>query len=718
MKREKAAILSLSEKEVQPLIEDDMKKLVCMLATCCALSACNQSPETNPFYTEFQTPYGAPDFNQIKLEHYEPAFLKGMEEQNAEIQAIVDNPEAPTFENTIVALDKSGQMLDRVSGVFFALTEADTNEGLTALNEKMAPVLAGHGDNIYLNEQLYRRVAAVHQQEKEGKLQLTTEQHRLLDKYYQSFVRSGAALDADKQARLREINKELSALGIAFDNHILNENNAYELVIDNEADLAGLPDWVKAGAADEAKAAGKEGKWLFTLQNSSRLPFLQYADNRELRKQIYEAYINRGNHDDANDNKEVLRKVITLRLEKAQLLGFDSYANFVLDENMAKNSKAVMDFLHNLWGYSLKNAKAEAAELQKLMDKEGKGEKLAAWDWWYYAEKLRQVKYNLNEDEIKPYFSLEDVRQGLYYVANQLYGITLTEINNVSVYEPDVKVYEVKDADGSFLGLFYADYFPRAGKRGGAWMSNFREQVGEVRPLIYNVASFTKPAGDLPSLLTLDEVETMFHEFGHALHGMLTQCNYQGVSGTAVAQDFVELPSQIMEHWAVEPEVLKVYAKHYQTREPISDELIAKIQNQGTFNQGFMTTELLAAALLDMELHNLTQIDQLNVVEFEKQAMDKLGLIPEIAPRYRATYFSHILGGYAAGYYSYLWAEVLDADAFEAFKEKGIFDQQTAKLFRQNVLEKGGSEDPMTLYRNFRGAEPSLEALLKNRGLK
>lgn len=718
MKREKAAILSLSEKEVQPLIEDDMKKLVCMLATCCALSACNQSPETNPFYTEFQTPYGAPDFNQIKLEHYELAFLKGMEEQNAEIQAIVDNPEAPTFENTIVALDESGKMLDRVSGVFFALTEADTNEGLTALNEKMAPALAGHGDNIYLNEKLYQRVAAVHQQEKEGKLQLTTEQHRLLDKYYQSFVRSGAALDADKQARLREINKELSALGIAFDNHILNENNAYELVIDNEADLAGLPDWVKAGAADEAKAAGKEGKWLFTLQNSSRLPFLQYADNRELRKQIYEAYINRGNHDDANDNKEVLRKVITLRLEKAQLLGFDSYANFVLDENMAKNSKAVMDFLHNLWGYSLKNAKAEAAELQKLMDKEGKGEKLAAWDWWYYAEKLRQVKYNLNEDEIKPYFSLEDVRQGLYYVANQLYGITLTEINNVSVYEPDVKVYEVKDADGSFLGLFYADYFPRAGKRGGAWMSNFREQVGEVRPLIFNVASFTKPAGDLPSLLTLDEVETMFHEFGHALHGMLTKCNYQGVSGTAVAQDFVELPSQIMEHWAVEPEVLKVYAKHYQTREPISDELIAKIQNQGTFNQGFMTTELLAAALLDMELHNLTQINQLNVVEFEKQAMDKLGLIPEIAPRYRATYFSHILGGYAAGYYSYLWAEVLDADAFEAFKEKGIFDQETAKLFRQNVLEKGGSEDPMTLYRNFRGAEPSLEALLKNRGLK
>ena len=435
-------------------------------------------------------------------------------------------------------------------------------------------------------------------------------------------------------------------------------------------------------------------------------------------RDIYEAYINRGNNGDANDNKEILKKIISLRLEKANLLGFDCYSNFVLDENMAKNSETVMDFLHNLWGYSLKNAKTEAAELQKMMDKEGKGEKLAAWDWWYYTEKLRQQKYNLNEDEIKPYFSLESVRNGLYYVANKLYGITLTELNNVSVYEPDVKVYEVKDADGAYLGLFYADYFPRTGKRGGAWMSNFREQAGDVRPLIYNVASFTKPAGDMPSLLTLDEVETMFHEFGHALHGMLTKCNYLGVSGTNVAQDFVELPSQIMEHWAVEPEVLKVYAKHYKTGEVIPDELIWKIQDQNTFNQGFMTTELLAAALLDMELHNLTDTASLDVVAFEKAVMDKLGLIPEIAPRYRATYFNHILSGYAAGYYSYLWAEVLDADAFEAFKEHGLFDKNTADSFRRNVLEKGGTEDPMVLYKAFRGAEPSLEPLLKNRGLK
>lgn len=695
-----------------------MKKLVFTLATCCVMCACEQKTETNPFFTEFQTEYGAPDFDKIKMEHYEPAFLKGMEEQNTEIKAIADNPAAPTFENTIVALDESGVILARVHGVFGALTEADTNDSLIALNGKIAPMLSEHGDNIYLNQDLYKRVAELHNQELEGKITLTTEQHRLLDKYYKAFVRSGAGLDAEKQVRLREINKELSTLGITFDNHILNENNAYQLVIDNEADLAGLPEWVKMGAAEEAKAAGKEGKWLFTLQSSSRLPFLQYADNRELRKNIYEAYINRGNNNDANDTKDVMKKIITLRLEKAKLLGFDCYANFVLDENMAKNSQTVMDFLNNLWGYSLKNAKAEAAELQKMMDKEGKGGKLAAWDWWYYAEKLRQQKYNLNEDEIKPYFSLEDVRTGLYSVANKLFGITLTEVTNVPVYEPDVKVYEVKDADGSYLGLFYADYFPRAGKNGGAWMSNFREQVGDVRPLIYNVASFTKPAGDMPSLLTLDEVETMFHEFGHALHGMLTRCNYKGVSGTSVAQDFVELPSQIMEHWAVEPEVLKMYAKHYKTREVISDELIAKIQDQGTFNQGFMTTELLAAALLDMELHNLTNTDNLDVAAFEKAAMDKLGLIPEIAPRYRVTYFSHIIGGYAAGYYSYLWAEVLDADAFEAFKEHGLFDKNTADSFRRNILEKGGTEDPMTLYRAFRGADPSLEPLLKNRGLK
>lgn len=700
--------------------EKFMKNLVIAAAMTCMVCACSQqsTESENPFFSEFQSPYGSPDFDRIQLADYEPAFLKGIEQQNQEIKAIVENPEAPTFENTIVALDNSGEILSRVSGVFFALTSADTNDELMALESKIAPMLSEHSDNIYLNEALYQRVAKVCEQEKSGAIQLTTEQHYLLEKYRKAFERSGAALDKEKQARLREINKELSTLTIEFSNHVLADNNAFKLVVDKQEDLAGLPEAVIAGAASEAEAQGEKGKWVFTLQESSRTPLLQYAQNRELRKQIYQAYTSLGNHNNENDNKEILKKILTLRVEKAQLMGYDTYAAYVLADNMAKTPENVLDFLHNLWGYSIQNAKKEAAELQQIMDKEGKGEKLEAWDWWYYAEKLRQQKYNLNEDEIKPYFSQEDVQKGLFYVVNKLYGITLTPTDTVPVYNKDVKTYIVNDADGSFLGLFYCDFMPRASKQSGAWMSNFREQKEGVRPLIYNVASFTKPAGDTPSLLTIDEAKTMFHEFGHALHGMLSQCKYQGVSGTAVAQDFVELPSQIMEHWTVEPEVLKVYARHYKTGEVIPDELVAKIENQALFNQGFMTTELLAAALLDMEFHNLTTTEGLDVVAFEKQVMDKLGLIPQIAPRYRATYFRHIMGGYDAGYYSYLWAERLDADAFEAFKEHGIFDPATAKAFRQNILEKGGSDDPMKLYEAFRGAQPSLEPLLKNRGLK
>ena len=697
-----------------------MKNLIFAAAMSCMVCACGQQAADtgNPFLSEFETPYGTPDFDRIKVEHYEPAFLKGIEQQNEEIKAIVENPEEPSFENTIVALDNSGEILARVSGVFFALTEADTNDEMMALEAKIAPMLSEHSDNIFLNQDLYKRVAAVHAQEEAGKIQLTTEQHDLLDKYYKEFVRSGAGLDAQKQERLREINKQLSTLTIEFGNHVLADNNDYLLVVDKKEDLAGLPDAVIAGAAQEAKAHGKDGKWVFTLQESSRTPLLQYAQNRELRKNIYQAYTSLGNRGNANDNKEVLKKVLALRLEKAQLMGFNNFAEYQLADNMAKNPKNALDLLYGLWEYSIKNAKAEAAELQKIMDREGKGEKLEAWDWWYYAEKLRQEKYDLNEDAIKPYFSQEDVHNGLCTVVNKLYGITLTPCDSISVYNKDVKTYIVKDADGSLLGVFYSDYMPRASKRSGAWMSNFREQQEGVRPLIYNVASFTKPAGDLPSLLTIDEARTMYHEFGHALHGLLTQCKYKGVSGTSVAQDFVELPSQIMEHWAVEPEVLKMYAKHYQTREVIPDSLIAKIENQALFNQGFMTTELLAAAILDMEMHCLTTMEGFDVLQFEKQLMDKLGLIPQIAPRYRSTYFNHIMGGYAAGYYSYIWAERLDTDAFEAFKEHGLFDQATATSFRKNILEKGGSDDPMKLYVTFRGAEPSLDALLKTRGLK
>ena len=696
-----------------------MKKLIILTIMGGMLCACGQEDKgLNPFLSEFETPYQTPDFSKIKIEHYEPAILKGIEEQNEEIKAIIANNAAPTFENTIVALDNSGEILNRVSGVFFALTEADTNDQLMAIEEKMLPVLSSHSDNIYLNQDLYKKVAEVHRQEQEGEISLTTEQHYLLDKYYKSFVRSGASLSAEKQERLRAINMRLSSLTMKYGNNVLAENNAFKLVVDKEEDLAGLPASVIAGAAEEAKAQGMEGKWLFTLQESSRLPLLQYAANRSLRQQVYQAYTNMGNNDNENNNKETLKEVLTLRLEKANLLGFKNYAAYVLDNTMAKTPEQVINFLHSLWKHAIVNAKDEARQLQKIMDKEGNGEQLEAWDWWYYAEKLRQQKYNLNEDEVKPYLSLEDVRQGLFYVVNRLYGLTLTPVDTIPVYNDDVQTYIVNDADGSFLGVFYSDYMPREGKRSGAWMSNFREAKAGVRPIIYNVASFTKPTQDTPSLLTIDEAKTMYHEFGHALHGMLTKCNYSGISGTAVARDFVELPSQLMEHWTMHPEVMKVYAKHYKTREVISDEMIQKIATVGTFNQGFMTTELLAASLLDIELHTLTSTEGLDVVDFEKTVMDKLGLIKEIAPRYRVTYFNHIMGGYDAGYYGYLWAERLDADAFEAFSEHGIFDQQTANAFRTNILEKGGSDDPMKLYVNFRGKEPSIDALLKNRGLK
>lgn len=692
------------------------KKCIFILATTCMMYSCTTQTETNQFLSEFQTEHGVPPFDKIKLEHYEPAFLKGIEEQNANIDAIVNNSETPTFENVIVALDNSAPILDRVSAIFYNMTDAEKTPGLNELSIKIAPTLSEHSDNISLNQELFKKVNAVYQQKES--LKLTTEQERLLEETYKDFVRSGANLSSEKQARLREINKQLSTLGLTFSDNILNENNAFKLYIDKEEDLAGLPEWFRQSAAEEAKADGQEGKWLFTLGNASRLPFLQYSENRPLREQIYKAYINRGNNNDKNDNKKIITDIVSLRLEKAQLLGFDCYSNFVLDNTMAKNSTTVMNFLNNLWSYSLPKAKAEAADLQKIMDKEGKGEKLEAWDWWYYTEKLRKEKYNLEEDEIKPYFKLENVREGAFAVANKLYGITLTKLEGIPVYHPDVEVFEVKDADGSHMGIFYVDYFPRPGKSGGAWMSNYREQQGDIRPLVCNVCSFTKPVGDTPSLLTIDEVETLFHEFGHALHGLLTKCNYKGISGTNVVRDFVELPSQINEHWATEPEVLKMYAKHYQTGETIPDSLIEKILNQKTFNQGFMTTELLAAAILDMNLHNLTDTKNLDVLAYEKEAMNQLNLIPEIAPRYRTTYFNHIIGGYAAGYYSYLWANVLDNDAFEAFKEHGIFDKKTADLFRYNVLEKGNSEDPMTLYKNFRGAEPQLEPMLKNRGMK
>ncbi len=704
-----------------------MKRVLFITFAFMALLACNNSQKSGTtsgekgsiFFTEFDTPYGTPPFDRIEFADYKPAFLKGIEEQTAEIEAIANNTEVPTFENTVVALDNSGRLLTRVSEVFYGLKSSETNDSIQALAEELSPLLSEHSDNIYLNETLFNRIKTVH--DDTTGLNLSTEQFRLLDEYYKDFVRSGIMLEETKKERLRELNKELSALTLKFGNNLLKETNGYKLVIDNKADLAGLPEGVITAAADAAKAAGEEGKWVFGLQKPSWLPFLQYADKRELREKLYKAMYMRGDNDNESDNKQNINDIVNLRIEKAQMLGYETHADFILAENMAKTPANVYKLLNEVWDYALAQSKKEAAALQALIDAEGGNFKLASWDWWYYTEKLRQQKYALNEEELKPYFKMENVREGVFTVANKLYGLNFKKLDNIAVYNPEVEVYEVTDADGSHVSVFYTDYFPRSGKNAGAWMSSFRGQQvldgKNIRPLIYNVGNFTRPTETTPSLLTLDEVETVFHEFGHALHGMLSNVNYAGLSGTSVSRDFVELPSQIMEHWAFHPEVLKLYATHYQTGEVIPDELIAKIEAASKFNMGFTTTEFVAAALLDMDYHTQREIKKFDVREFEKQSMAKIGLIDEIIPRYRSTYFSHIFsGGYSAGYYAYLWAEVLDADAFQAFAEKGIFDQETARLFRDNVLSKGNTDDPMTLYKKFRGAEPNPVYLLKNRG--
>lgn len=674
----------------------------------------------NPFFEEFSTPYGVPPFDKIKTEHYMPAFIEGMRQDSLEIEAIANNSEPPTFANTIEALEYSGAMLDRVSRVFFNLYSADTDKDMDAIAENVSPLLTDHSDNIRLNTALFKRIKAIY--DKRDSLNLNHEQMRLLEKKYQSFVRSGANLSDEQKARLREINKELSLLDIKFGGNVLAETNAYQKWIDNEQDLDGLPQDVKNAAAEEAATAGQPGKWLFTTQKSSFIPVLQYCTNRQLRKELLIAYTMRGNNNNANDNKSVINQTVRLRVEKAKMFGFDNPADMILETSMAKNSKNVMDFLPSVWEPSLAQAKKEAAELQKLMDAEGRGEKLEPWDWWFYAEKLRREKYNLDEEALKPYFKLENVRQGVFDLATKLYGLKFEKLSGMPVYNPDVEVFKVMDADGSLLGIFYGDYFPRAGKRGGAWMNNINEQYVkdgvDHRPVICNVCNFTKPTADRPSLLTMDEVETLFHEFGHALHGFLSKCTYASLSGTNVPRDFVEMPSQLMENWCYEPEVMRSYAKHYLTGETIPDSLIASLQRAKTFNQGFVMTELLSATILDMDYHLITTTDSIDVEAFEKASMERMGMIPQIIVRYRSTNFSHIFTtGYEAGYYSYTWAAVLDADVFAAFKETGdIFNREVATSLRRNILERGFTDDPMTLYVNFRGRQPDPKNLLRRKG--
>ncbi len=676
--------------------------------------------EDNPLLATYTTPHQAPPFGLIKNSHYKPALLEAIKINQKEIDAITANKEKPTFENTIVAFENSGALLNRINTTFSNLNSANTNDTLQALAQEMAPELSKHNDNIFLNEKLFARVKIIW--DNQISFKLTSEQAKLLEKKYKAFVRSGANLTAKQKERLRKINEQLSVISLKFGDNVLAENNAYQLVIDKKEDLAGLPQEVVLAAADDAKAAGKDGKWIFTLQNASVIPFLQYADNRELREKIWTAYQNRGNNGNEFDNRSNVIEMASLRAEKAKLLGYKSHAAYILEERMAKTPEAVYELMDNLWTPALEKAKTEEADIKKMMAADGIKDDVKPYDWRYYTEKIRKERYDLDEQELKPYFSLENVRQGIFTVTKNLYGLQFRELKDVPTYHEEVTAWEVTDKDNKHVGVLYMDFFPRASKKGGAWMTSYRKQKTEngkrIAPIISIVCNFSKPTAGNPSLLTFDETTTFFHEFGHALHGLLSNVTYESLAGTSVPTDFVELPSQVMENWAAEPEVLKLYAKHYKTGEVIPDALIKKLQESATFDQGFATVEYLAAAYLDLDFHNRSEALTQNVIPFEEAAMKKLGLIPSIIPRYRSTYYNHIFnGGYSAGYYSYIWSGVLDTDAFEAFKTTSLFDQKNAKSFRTNILEKGGTMDATQMYKNFRGAEPSIEPLLKKRGL-
>ena len=704
------------------------KKIIPMIAlSIIVMASCTHDKKqaetpANPFLSEYQTPFKVVPFDKIKTEHYMPAFEAGMKEQLAEIDAIVNNTETPTFQNTILPYDKSGETLSRVSNVFFNILECNSDDELMALAEQVMPLLSKHGDAIAMNPKLFEKIDYVYQHRNE--MGLDEQQIRVVEKYHQDFVRSGAALPDDKKAELSKINEQLSTLSLQFGNNLLKENGNYKLVIENQADLAGLPQSSIDAAAEQAKADGMDGKWVFTLSKPSLIPFLQFAENRELRKQMYLAYYNRGDNGNEFDNKNLIKEMLRLRQQKAQLLGYDNHANYVLAVNMAHDAATVDQFLADIFNPAQELAKKELAEMQAIADKEGANIKLEGWDWWYYAEKLRKEKYDFDENYIKPYLSVDNVRNGMFSAANKLYGVTFTKNNTIPVYYPGVETYEVKEANGDFLGILYLDYYPRASKSGGAWCTEFRTaghdiNGNKVYPLVSLVMNFTPPTDNTPALLNWDETETMWHEFGHSLHAFFSDGLYSRTCG-AVPHDFVELPSQIMENWAAEPEVIRMYAKHYQTGEVMPDSLIQKIENSALFNQGFMTTELIAASILDMKFHELTDVENLDVDAFEKQQMDAIKLIPEILPRYRATNFSHIFnGGYSAGYYGYTWAEVLDKDAFNYFKTSGnLFNPEIAKAFRQHCLQDGGNDEGMVQYRKFRGQDPEKAPYLKARGLE
>ena len=685
-----------------------------------ALSSCKNEPKvdmSNPFFSDYKTPFDVPPFEKIMAKHYMPAFEKGMTDCKKEIETLIKDSRNPDFNNTILALDKSGDLLSRVSSVFFAQAQANTNDSLQNIEVEISPKLSAFQDEIKLNPELFKNVKLVY--ENQAKFNLNDEQKFLLENLYKEFIRNGVNLNKKDQDTLKVLNQKLSVLTVKFGQNVLSETNKYKLFITKKEDLKGLPETVISSAADEAKSAGFEGKWAFTTKKPSMLPFLTYAENRGLRKELYNAYIMRGNNGNEFDNNKLLAEIVKLRSERAKLLGYKNHASIILEPRMAKTPENVFKLLNNLWGKAIPIAIKERTEMQNIIDKEGGKFKLEPSDWWYYAEKLRKQKYNLNDSELRPYFNLENVRNGVFAVANKLYGITFEPIKNIPLPHPEAQAFEVREANGSHLGVLYMDFHPRVSKQQGAWETTYRSHHvldgKEITPVASMVLNFTRSTGNTPALLSMEEVTTLFHEFGHTLESLFSKDTY---NQTFVATDFVELPSQFMEHWAVEPVVLNMYAKNYKTNEPIPASLIEKITKSGYFNKGFETVELLAASLLDMAYHTLDAPAIIDVQKFEKEYLNNIGLIPEIISRYRSTYFIHIvIDGYDAGYYGYTWAAVLDNDAFEAFKEKGLFDQAIASSFRKNILEKDGTMDAMQMFVNFRGREPVIEPLLKNRGL-
>jgi peptidyl-dipeptidase Dcp len=693
---------------------------VALLGLLASLMITAQSPDSsvNPFFRNWTGPFGMPPFGEIRNEHFLPALQRGIDEQRKQDLAIAADTRPPDFDNTILALDEAGELLEKVQGVFNNLAGAETNETIEAVSRQVAPMISALRDDRLMNAGLFARVKSVW--ERRGQLGLTVEQRRLTEETYKLFVRGGANLDDAGKARLRSINSELSTLSVRFSQNLLKETNSYRLVIEKKEDLSGLPESATAAASEAARRAGLPGKWVFTLHAPSIWPFLAYADNRELRRQILTAYTRRCDNGNEFDNKQILYRIASLRAEKARLLGYQTFAHLTLEERMAKEPAKVYELLNQLWTPALGVARKEQADLQAMIEKAGDKFKLEPWDWRYYAEKVKKARFEFDEDEVRQYLPLDGALNGAFMVAGKLYGLKITERTDLPKYHAEVRTFEVADSDAAHLGVFMIDYHPRPGKRVGAWSSRYRGQRykdgKDIRPIVVNVCNFSRPAAGKPALLSMEEVETLFHEFGHGLHSLLAKVRYQGLARTPM--DFVELPSQIMENWAASPEVLALFAEHYETGKPIPAGLVEKMKRAEKFNQGFATVEYLAASLLDMEWHTITSEPKTDAAGFEKAALDKMGLMPEIFSRYRSPYFQHIFAsGYAAGYYSYIWSEVLDSDAFQAFKEKGLFDPGLARAFRQKILERGGSEDAMEMYKNFRGREPSVAPLMEKRGL-